>query len=104
MAGGGSRDGDHQVPVARIRLRAAPGAARTQVVGPYADGWKVRIAAAPEQGRANAEVCAFLAKLAGVHRRDVEVISGASGRDKLVEVRGIDIALLRGLLDAASGK
>ena len=73
-------------------------------MGPYADGWKVRIAAAPEQGRANVELCAFLAKLAGVPRNDVRVVAGAGARDKLVEVRGVDSARLGGLLDAAGGK
>lgn len=90
--------------MARIRLRAAPGAARTELVGPYGEAWKVRVAAAPEQGRANAEVCAFLAKLAGVPRRNVTVVAGASSRDKLVELRGVDSGTLQGLLDAASGK
>jgi uncharacterized protein YggU (UPF0235/DUF167 family) len=73
-------------------------------VGTYADGWKVRIAAAPEQGRANTELCGFLARLAGIPRGDVEVVSGAGARDKLVELRGIELEQLRGLLDAASGK
>jgi uncharacterized protein YggU (UPF0235/DUF167 family) len=27
----------------RIRLRVAPGSARTGIVGPYGDGWKVRV-------------------------------------------------------------
>jgi uncharacterized protein YggU (UPF0235/DUF167 family) len=74
------------------------------VVGRYGDGWKVRIAAAPEQGRANADLCSFLASLAGIPRSDVRVVSGASGRDKLVELQGLDEAELRGMLDAASGK
>ena len=103
MAGDGSRGGG-RAPVARVRLRAAPGADRTRVVGRYGDGWKVRIAAAPEQGRANADLCSFLAALAGSPRNDVRVVSGASGRDKLVELQGIHEDELRGMLDAASGK
>ncbi|MEO6867381.1 MAG: DUF167 domain-containing protein [Gaiellales bacterium] len=97
-------NGETATPVARVQLRAAPGAARTLIVGRHGDGWKVRIAAAPEKGRANAEICAFLAKLAGVHKRDVDVITGASSRDKLIEVRGIDSSTLEGLLDGVSGK
>lgn len=103
MAGGGSRDGG-TTPVARIRLRCAPGADRTRIVGRHGDGWKVRVAAAPEQGRANAELGSFLARLAGVSRHDVDVVTGAGSRDKLVEVRGIEPDHLWGLLDAASGK
>lgn len=103
MAGGGSRGGG-LAPVARIRIRAAPGADRTRIVGPHGDGWKVRIAAAPEHGRANVELCGFIARLAGVRSADVEVVSGAGARDKLVKIRGVEFERLRGLLDAASGK
>lgn len=45
--------------------------------------------AAPERGRANAEVVALLAGSLGIGRGDVQVVSGHTGRDKLVELRGI---------------
>ena len=38
----------------RIRLRVSPGAARSRVVGRHGDGWKVRVAAPAENGKANA--------------------------------------------------
>ena len=34
-----------------VRLRVSPGAARTAIAGRHGDGWKVRVAAAPERGR-----------------------------------------------------
>jgi uncharacterized protein YggU (UPF0235/DUF167 family) len=91
-------------PVARIRIRVSPGSRRTEVIGRHGDGWKVRVAAAPEQGRANAAVCDLIASVAGVGRSEVRVVVGASSRDKLVEVDGIDFDTLDGMLDAASGK
>ncbi len=52
-----------------------------------ADGTlKVRIAASPEKGRANAELCSLLAKHYSVSRGSVTILSGASSRTKLVRI------------------
>ncbi len=85
----------------RIQLRVSPGAARTAVVGRYGDGWKVRVAAPPEGGRANAELERHLAALLGVARRDVRVVAGAAGRTKTVEIAGVTAAAVAAALDAA---
>ena len=74
----------------RIRLRVAPGAARSDVVGRYGDAWKVRVAAAPERGKANDVVIGLLAKVLLVRQADVAVVSGFASRDKIVAVNGID--------------
>lgn len=76
--------------VTRIRLRVAPGAARSVVVGRHGDGWKVRVAAAPEHGKANDALVDLVAQLLPVSGRDVAVVSGRSSRDKVVAVTGID--------------
>lgn len=76
-------------PRTRLRLRVAPGARRSEVVGRHGEGWKVRVAAAPERGRANDEVLDLLADALAVPRSDVALVSGATGRDKIVEVAGI---------------
>jgi uncharacterized protein len=74
----------------RIRLRVAPGAARSDVVGRHGDGWKVRVAAAPERGKANDALVGLLAKVLLVSQADVAVVSGFGSRDKIVAVNGID--------------
>jgi hypothetical protein len=52
-----------------------------------ADGTlKVRIAAAPEKGKANAELCAFLARHYGVPRSAVTILSGGTSPRKLVRI------------------
>jgi len=76
--------------VTRIRLRVAPGAGKSVVVGRHGEGWKLRVAAAPERGRANEAVCDLLARTLGVPRRDVQLVSGRSARDKVVELAGLD--------------
>ncbi len=74
----------------RIRLRVAPGAARSDVVGRHGDGWKVRVAAAPERGKANDALVGLVAKVLLVSQADVAVVSGFGSRDKIVAVNGID--------------
>jgi uncharacterized protein (TIGR00251 family) len=84
---------------ARISLRVSPGARRTTVVGRYGDGWKVRVAAPPEGGRANAELERHLAAVFGVDRRAVRVVAGARGRDKVVEIDGVTAAAVTAALE-----
>jgi uncharacterized protein YggU (UPF0235/DUF167 family) len=55
----------------------------------------VRVRAPPMDGRANAELCRLIAKHAGVGVRSVAVTRGASAREKLVRVEGIDEEELR---------
>ncbi len=74
----------------RLTLRVAPGARRSAIVGRHGAGWKVRVAAAPEAGRANTALCGVLAEALAVPRRAIAVVSGHGSRDKLVEIEGID--------------
>jgi uncharacterized protein YggU (UPF0235/DUF167 family) len=43
---------------------------------------RVRVAAAPEDGKANERLCSFLAKLLGCPKKDVRVLSGEKSRLK----------------------
>jgi uncharacterized protein YggU (UPF0235/DUF167 family) len=52
-----------------------------------ADGTlKVKIAAAPDKGNANAELCAFLAAHYGVPKSAVTILSGQTSTRKLVRI------------------
>jgi uncharacterized protein YggU (UPF0235/DUF167 family) len=58
-------------------------------VGRHGSGWKVRVAAPPENGRANEAVVALLAETLAVPRRNISLVAGHGGRDKLVDLAGI---------------
>ncbi len=88
----------------RLRLRVVPGAARAGVVGRYGEGWKVRVAAAPEAGAANSALVRLLASTAGLPTRNVSLVSGHTGRDKIVEVAGISRGELEERLASAERK
>jgi uncharacterized protein len=72
-----------------------PRAKRSEVAGERAGAVLVRVAAPPVDGKANAALCALVAELAGVPRSAVTVLRGAGGRDKVLEVRGIEEPALR---------
>ena len=86
----------------RVRLRVSPGAGRAQIVGRHGDGWKVRVTEAPEHGRANDAVVRLLATALALPRDAVAIVSGHSGRDKIVELTGVGPALIERRLTSAS--
>jgi uncharacterized protein len=88
----------------RIALRVSPGARTNAVVGRHGDAWKLRVAAPPEGGRANAAVIELLADTLGVSPRTISVVSGHGARDKLVELAGITPDETERLLEVAGRK
>jgi uncharacterized protein (TIGR00251 family) len=85
----------------RLRLRVAPGARRSGVVGRHGDAWKVRVSAPPERGRANEEVVELLASSLDLPRVDVRVVAGSTSRDKVVELSGLTLDEAERRLEAA---
>lgn len=59
------------------------------MAGRYGDAWKLRVAPAPERGKANEATIELLARTLGVAPSDVRLVSGHGGRDKTVEVSGL---------------
>lgn len=69
-----------------IAVHVQPGAKRTAVAGTHGERLKIRIAAPPIEGRANAAIVAFVAERLGVPRAQVSVARGERSRDKLIAV------------------
>ena len=76
----------------RLRLRVSPGARRSEIVGRHGEAWKVRVAAAPERGKANTAVLELLADALDVESGQLVLVSGAGSRDKVVELHGLPAA------------
>ena len=72
----------HVVPRARV----------TAVAGRHGDALKIRLAALPVNGAANAELVRFLAERLGVPRSAVTIAAGQGGRRKTVKVEGVETA------------
>ena len=69
-----------------LSLHVQPGAKRTEVAGRHGDALKVRLAAPPVEGKANAELTRFLADAFAVPRGAVVLLRGETARDKVVRV------------------
>lgn len=71
-----------------LSLHVQPGAAQTEVAGPHGDALKIRLAAPPVDGKANAALLAFIAEKVGVRGTAVELVGGQASRSKRVRVGG----------------
>lgn len=70
-----------------LKVKVAPRSSRNEIVGFMADGTlKVKIQAAPERGKANAELCSFLASELKVSPRSVTIVSGQTAPLKHIRV------------------
>jgi uncharacterized protein (TIGR00251 family) len=88
---------------ARLQLRVSPGAKRSAIVGRHGAAWKVRVSAAPEDGKANAAVVKLLADTLSLRERDVQIVSGHASRDKTVALAGVRPDEIERRLAEASG-
>lgn len=61
----------------------------SEIVGEHDGALRVRIAAPPVDGAANAELKKLLAKRFGVSRSDVEISSGETSRSKRIRILNI---------------
>ena len=83
----------------RLAVRLTPRGGREAIDGWVVDGdgrryLKVRVAAPPVEGAANAALIAFLAKTLGVSRSSLTLVSGAGARLKLIDIVGCDLLSL----------
>ena len=75
-----------------LALKAIPNAPRNEVVGWLGDALKVKVHAPALDGRANDELCEFLADQLRLPRRAVTVAHGGKSRQKLIRIDGLALA------------
>lgn len=81
-----------------LRIRAKPKASRTRCLGIQEGALQIALAAPPVDGAANQELIQFLQKLTRLPKRRIVLLSGETGRDKLVQFLNTDRATLEALL------
>ena len=87
-----------------LRVRVQPRAAKDELAGVREGALVVRLKAPPVDGAANEALARFLGRALGVPASAVRIVRGASGRDKLVAVAGIDEATARAALHGAGAR
>lgn len=74
-----------------LAIRVTPRASRNEIVEILNDGTvKIRLTAPPVEGKANQALVEFLAEVLGLPANRIEVVAGATGRDKLVSILDLD--------------
>jgi uncharacterized protein (TIGR00251 family) len=72
-----------------IETKVVPGSSRTSFAGLLDGMLKIKVASAPEKGKANKCVCEFLAKQLAVNKKSVRIVSGQTSPVKSIEISGI---------------
>jgi uncharacterized protein (TIGR00251 family) len=67
----------------RLEIKAVPGASKTEA-GVKDGRLRIRLAATPEDGKANAEMINFLSKTLDCPKRDLRILAGEKSRLKSV--------------------
>lgn len=81
-----------------LRVRVTPRGGRDGIDGWREGALRVRLAAAPVEGRANEALIRFLAKTLGLARADLRIAAGEGNREKRLAISGLDEETLRGRL------
>jgi uncharacterized protein (TIGR00251 family) len=67
-------------------IKVVPGASKSEIAGIQGDRLRIRIAAAPEDGKANAELISFFSKLLGCPKKEIALTSGEKSRLKTLSI------------------
>jgi len=78
---------------AALTVRVTPRARKTEISGFREDGTlKIRVTAPPVEGKANAAVIKFLASVLSVRKRNIEIVAGHKGLDKIISIMDMTAA------------
>lgn len=77
------------VPFATLSVRVVPRSSREGIAGCEGGVVRIRLNAPPVEGRANEALLKFLAGALGVPRTQVSLVTGETGRNKIVRITGI---------------
>jgi uncharacterized protein len=72
----------------RINVRVIPRSSKNLIEWEEG-GLKVRLTAPPIDGAANDALIALLAQCLGLHKRNIQIVHGTTGRHKIVEITGM---------------
>jgi uncharacterized protein (TIGR00251 family) len=81
-----------------LEIKAVPGASKTELAGIKDGRLRIRLAAAPEDGKANAELLNFLSKALDCPKRDLRLVSGEKSRLKVVALPVECLAWVEGVV------
>ncbi|SFV60421.1 hypothetical protein MNB_SUP05-5-252 [hydrothermal vent metagenome] len=81
-----------------LKIKVVPNASKSEISGWLDDRLKIRIAVAPESGKANRAVQDLLAKTLGISKHQIKITAGLQSPRKTVEIEGLELAEIKKLL------
>ena len=72
-----------------LGVKVIPGGSRTALAGEYDGMIRVKLSAAPEKGKANQCLIEFMAKVLGIKKNSINIISGATKPVKKIQISGV---------------
>jgi uncharacterized protein (TIGR00251 family) len=85
-----------------LSVKVVPGSSKTCLAGSIGSMLKVKVAAAPEKGKANECLIEYLSGLFGIRKNAVVILSGQTGPVKQIRMDGLASEAVHRLLDAAN--
>ncbi|HUI44832.1 MAG TPA: DUF167 domain-containing protein [Nitrospirota bacterium] len=82
---------------ALLPIRIQPRASKNEIVLMQNGGLKIRLTAPPVDGAANEALAKFLAERLSIAKSRVEIVSGHTGREKVIKISGMsreDVVIL----------
>lgn len=88
-----------------MAVQIQPQASKNEIIGLHGERLKIKVKAPPVDGAANEELVRFLAKMLGVRQADIEIVHGASSKQKSLALPAeLEEAVIRDRLGDAGGK
>ena len=75
-------------------VKVVPRSSKTAMAGILGGMLKIKLAAAPEKGKANQSLVEFLADTLGVKKTAIKITSGHTSQIKTVQIANISVELL----------
>jgi len=79
-----------------LKIYLQPRASKNEIVGPYRDGIKVKVTAAPVEGKANEALIRLLARELGISPSSIEILKGFQSRAKILSISHSNALTLKG--------
>jgi uncharacterized protein (TIGR00251 family) len=86
---------------ALIRVKVIPRSSRTEIAESETGIYRVKLTAPSVEGRANKALIALLSEKLGISKRDIEIVSGETGRLKTIRVRSLTAGEIAQALEEA---
>ncbi len=78
-------------------VKVVPGAAQTKIMGVLGNRLKIRVAAQPEDGKANRELIEFLSNTLRIPASAIIITFGHTFPEKNLLIQGVDVAMVNNL-------